>query len=159
MDVGDDGEAIVWCTFHTNLCVIYKERSIWRMVGDPDTGYIEQVGVTMGLVNPLGVVAAGAADYVACPQGIYRFNLDQLSEASVPLRPIFQEVHVNYGSLDRPGGILSCQVGWKSCLYDIALGYAMGKLYVGYFEYAYTGEEGSGAGVLLGDGAGHFNAS
>lgn len=134
-DVGIDGENILWCTMHTNVLVIYKERSIWRLVGDPDSGYLEVVYDGMGVANPWAVTAAGPVDYVVAQGGLYRFNMDRLEDMSDPLRPLFTAQQVNAGALTAPGSIAAA---WGS-YYGVALGYAMGKLYAAYVEVSPTG--------------------
>ena len=138
VDVGTDGEAIVWCTIHTNVLVIYKERSIWRLVGDPDSGYLEQMYDGLGLVSQWGVVAAGPVDYFVGPNGLYKNNLDRIDDETGPIRPLFTDSLTNAGALTPPGGILPGSQWITDALYcySVALGYAMGKLYLSYGERA-----------------------
>jgi hypothetical protein len=129
VDVGAEGEAIIWCTVHSNTLIIYKEHSIWMLVGDPDTGYLQMVNDTIGLSGASAVVGAGAVDYFVGSNGLYRFNLDRFEDITGPVRPLFQAGLVK-GALTQPGSILPGAV----FPYDLALGYAMGKLYITYQE-------------------------
>jgi len=142
VDVGQDGEPIVWCTLHINVLMIYKERSIWRLVGDPDTGTLEQVEEGTGLVGPWAVASADAVDYFIAPGGLRKSNLDKSEDISAPLRPIFQENFTNAGNLTAPGYILpgSAYHSDSEFCYAAALGYGMGKLYLTYYE-AESGEQ------------------
>lgn len=140
VNVGMDGEEIVWCTMHTNVLVIYKERSIWRLVGDPDTGYLEQLSDGMGLVNAYAVASAGAVDYFVGPNGLYRNNLDSIQDISGGIRPLFDSRLTNSGPMTPPGQILpgsSFLTNSVDC-YHVALGYALGKLYVAFQEVPMT---------------------
>ena len=136
VDVGSDGEAIVWCTMHTNVLVIYKERSIWRLVGDPDTGTLEQVVEGVGLVSAFAVTSAGQHDYFVAPNGLYKFDLDRATDITDPIRPLFDTTYQNAGPLTRLGSIAPGPNYFSNSLncYGVALGYAMGKLYVAFME-------------------------
>jgi hypothetical protein len=93
VDVGDDGEAILNITVHTRLAIIYKERSIWRLIGDPDTGTLEKTKATVGLIGPMAVVNGGGTDYGVSPDGVFSFDMDTLTKISPRLDPIFQGVY------------------------------------------------------------------
>lgn len=136
VDVGADGEAIVWCTMHTNVLVIYKERSIWRLVGDPDTGTLEQVVDGLGLVSAFAVTPAGQHDYFVAPNGLYKFDIDRAIDITDPLRPLFDTTYANAGPLTRLGSLAPGPNYFSNSLncYGVALGYAMGKLYMAFVE-------------------------
>jgi hypothetical protein len=136
VDVGMDGEDILWCTVHTNIIAIYKERSVWRLVGDPDTGTLEQMEDGTGLVSAFAIVAAGKVDYFVAPNGLRVSNLDATQDISGAIAPLFNSNIVNAGPLTLPGSILPGPDFLATSLdaYGIALGYAMGKLYVAYNE-------------------------
>ena len=136
VDVGTEGEAILWCTIHTNILVIYKERSIWMLVGDPDTGYLQQMDEAIGLVNPFAVVGAGNKDYFVGPGGLRVFDMDRVGDATGEVLPLFQAGLQSGIGLGTPGSILPGAAYNANSLaaYAVALGYAMGKLYVGFAE-------------------------
>ena len=145
VDVGMEGEAIIWCTMHTGILVIYKERSIWELVGDPDTGYLQQIDDGRGLVNAWSVVSGGPGDYFVAPTGLQSFNLDAATQGGGEISPLFTASIVNNGtSLTPPGSILpppSFQQGTGNALncYWMCLGYGLGKLYVAYAEQGVGG--------------------
>ncbi|HWE51404.1 MAG TPA: hypothetical protein VG273_16550 [Bryobacteraceae bacterium] len=138
INVGDEGEAILWCTIHGNTLVIYKERSIWMLVGDPSTGYLQQVRAGFGIVGQWGVVSAGLIDYLVGPGGVFAFNLDALTPVGDSILPLFTEQGENTGPRTLPGAILTGPAFNSTNLqpYAVSLGYAMGKLYIGYAENA-----------------------
>jgi hypothetical protein len=145
VNVGLDGEDIMWVTIHANVLVIYKERSIWYLAGDPDTGTLEILEDGTGLVSPFAVVCAGAYDYFVAPNSLRRCspNLGRTEDISGEIRPLFTSHSVNAGPLTTPGNILpgSLWVAGVTSLdaYAIALGFAMGKLYVSYSENVAAG--------------------
>lgn len=135
-DVGLDDERIVWCTVHTNLLVMYKERSIWILIGDPASGQVEQAYDGFGLVNAFALAPAGQVDYFVGPGSLCLFDMSQVHQVSGDIRPLFNENIVNDGRLTPPGSILPGTAFNANSLspYAIALGHAMGRLYVGYAE-------------------------
>jgi hypothetical protein len=141
VDVGQDGEAIVWCTQHNNSFVIYKERSIWMLVGDPDSGYLQQVSDEGGICGQWAVTSAGAFDYFVGPGGLYTFDMSRPQQASGKILPIFNQSLTNNGAMTPPGSILLGTANNSTSVYPyaVALGYAMGKLYIGYAEQASAG--------------------
>ena len=98
--VGDSGERILAVTLKSNQLWIYKERSIWRMVGDFEDfqGEIESTYSVVGLAAPKGVASYGAVDFIVTTAGIYRFNGDTAVEVSQDIRPIFLGETVSFGS-------------------------------------------------------------
>lgn len=139
VNVGMEGEAIVWCTIHSNTLVIYKERSIWVLVGDPDTGYLQEIRDTIGIAGQFAVVSAGMVDYMVCSGGLYQFNLDTLQMVGEAILPLFTTKIINNGAASgAPGSILSGASfnSTSTSPYAVSLGYAMGKLYMGYAERA-----------------------
>jgi hypothetical protein len=136
VDVGLDQENILWCSFHTNLTVIYKERSIWMLIGDPATGTLEPVYDGKGIVNAFALAPAGQIDYFIAPNGLCLFDMSQVHEISNQILPLFNQSIPNTGPLTPPGSILPGAPGsWNiSSTYAVAIGHAMGRLYVSYAE-------------------------
>jgi hypothetical protein len=145
IDVGLDGEAIVWCTVHSNLLVIYKERSIWILIGDPVTGQLEQAYDGFGLVNAFALAPAGQIDYFVGPGSLCVFDMSQVHEVTGNVLPLFNQSVTNGGPLTPPGSIKpgTAYNSTSNSPYAVALGHAMGRLYVGYAE------QGTGAYNLL----------
>ncbi len=90
VDVGDDDEAILRITCHTRVAIIYKERSIWRLIGDPDTGTLEQTKSKVGILGSRAVVNGGDVDYFASVDGVFSFDMDKPTKLTPRLDPIFQ---------------------------------------------------------------------
>lgn len=136
VDVGMETEAIVWCTLHTNTLVIYKERSIWMLVGPPDTGYLQVVQSDLGLMGQWAVVTAGVLDYFVAPDGLCLFTGEAVRFIGDAISPLFNVDGTNTGPLVRPGAVLAGTAfnSNSTAPYAVALGYAMGKLYIGYAE-------------------------
>jgi hypothetical protein len=135
-EVGQEGEAIVWCTIHSNLLVIYKERSIWVLIGDPKSGQLEQIYDGFGLVNAFALAAAGQIDYFVGPGGLNVFDMAQVHAITGNTLPLFNQSIANTGALTPPGSILpgSAFNSNSTSPYAIALGHAMGRLFVAYAE-------------------------
>jgi hypothetical protein len=147
VDVGTEGEAILWCTQHTNLIVIYKERSTWQLIGDPesDTSVLEQIHDSIGIAGAFAVVSAGQYDYLVSSQGLHRFDTSGFQDAAGAILPLFNAsmAHLtgSLSALSPPGGIAPGPQYGSDALYcyALALGYAMGKLYIGYTEQTVSG--------------------
>lgn len=87
--VGAPDDHILGITLHTRMAVIYKQRSIWRLVGDPVTGTLEQSSATVGALGVRAIANAGEADYFLSNDGLFLFDLDLEHPASEPLKPVF----------------------------------------------------------------------
>jgi hypothetical protein len=141
VDVGDEGEEIVWCTIHTNLEVIYKERSIWMLIGsDPGTATLEKVYDGCGLAGQFGLAPAGMIDYFVGPNALYVFDMNAVHEVAGAVLPIFNQSITNAGALTSPGSVLAGSAFNSRSLapYAVSLGHANGKLYVSYAELGGT---------------------
>lgn len=140
VDVGTENEAILWCTFHTNLCVIYKERSIWMFVGDFSTGYLQCVRDDIGINSAFSVTSAGTVDYFVGPGGLRLFDMDRVREdAGAAIQPLFTDSQADSILSAAPlvPGRVAAGTAYNSgssAQYAVALGYALGKLYAGYAE-------------------------
>ncbi len=90
--VGDDGEAIVFISIKPNMAIIYKERSIWRLTGDPDnlSGDLERIATEIGLSGPKAICSAGAIDFFRGPEGLYACDGDGVRKVSKKLDPLFK---------------------------------------------------------------------
>lgn len=90
-DAGNDDDPIVEITNHNRLLLIYKQRSRWRLVGDPATADAECADVTMGLVGRSAIANAGpTGDFMVGNEGIYLCNADNALKVSGPIDPIFK---------------------------------------------------------------------
>jgi hypothetical protein len=143
VDVGSDGENIQWCTCHTNVLMIYKQKSIWRLVGDPSSGTLEQVEEGVGLTSPFAITPGqGGIDYFVSPSGLRVCNLDRSQLFGPEISPLFTSNIVNNGRATNPPGSILPGPNWLTDsidAYAVALGFAMGKLYLAYGENVTAG--------------------
>jgi hypothetical protein len=88
---GEEGEAIVATMPHVRQLRFYKDKSVWRLTGDPDdyTGDLEQTNAEIGLIGAKAIVANGALDYFQGQEGIYACNGDSVKDISAGIKPIF----------------------------------------------------------------------
>ncbi|MBM3744162.1 MAG: hypothetical protein FJW34_00020 [Acidobacteria bacterium] len=130
--VGDDGEVLLRVTTHKRLAILYKERSIWRLLGDPndEAATIEQTNANIGILGPRAVADAGALDYFAGPQGVYGFDFDRERKISEKLDPIFKGAYTELADGIRVPPI-SSQAQYRA---RAVLAYANDLLYFSYPE-------------------------
>jgi len=135
-DVGLSGEAIVWATIHANLTVFYKERSIWILIGSPLTGQLEQMYEGAGLCGQFALAPAGQVDYYISANGLCLFDMTESHVLSGNILPLFNQNLANSGPLTTPGSVMpgSFFNSRSTACYAIALGHAMGRLYIAYAE-------------------------
>jgi hypothetical protein len=88
-EVGQADDHVQAITMHSRVAILYKQRSIWRLQGDPDTGILEQTSAAIGALGPRAVTAAGAVDYLVSNDGCFLFDLDAEHKKSAKLDPIF----------------------------------------------------------------------
>lgn len=98
VDVGAADDHIQAITQHSRIAILYKQRSVWRLQGDPDTGILEQTSAAIGALGPRAVTPAGAVDYVLSTDGCFLFDLDSEHKRSENLDTIFYGV-VNWTGL------------------------------------------------------------
>ena len=143
VDVGLEDEEIVWCSIHGNVLVIYKERTIWMIIGtDPSTATLEQVYEGMGLANAFALAPAGAIDYFGGPNGLQIFDMNAVRMISGNILPLFNQKLTNDGTpLTPPGSVLPGTAfnSNSTACYAIALGHALGRLYISYAELTSAG--------------------
>ena len=132
VDIGDDGEALVAITVHPRSAVIYKERTVWILYGDPDTGTLQQAHATIGLRGPRAVANAGDKDYFAGTDGaIHSFDLSAVGNVSGNVQPLLQGLITQQG-LDSSTYV--CGPIYAYGTTEAALGFGNGQLWVSYFE-------------------------
>jgi hypothetical protein len=130
VDVGQSGDDILAVTCHKRMAVIYKQRSIWRLTGDPAEADPEQTSANVGLLGERAIVNAGAVDYFAAAEGIYRFNGDFEEKISTPVDPIFKGDWVTIAG-DALGVVKPISVQRAS---QAVMGFINGRLYFSYVE-------------------------
>ncbi|HTB10937.1 MAG TPA: hypothetical protein VK752_05175 [Bryobacteraceae bacterium] len=132
VDVGDDGEEIVWVTVHPRSAVIYKERTVWILFGDPDTGTLQQAHATVGLRGQRAVANAGDSDYFLGTSGqLLKFDLTSIADVGQNVRPLFQGLFILQGvDTDET----TCAPIYPYGNSTAALGFGNGQLMVSYQE-------------------------
>jgi hypothetical protein len=129
VDVGDAGEAIVAISCKARLAIIYKQRSIWRLIGDPDSGSLEIAHSKRGIVGARSFASAGQLDYFGWVDGVYS-TADgvSLTKVSTKLDPLFLGQFTDLG-----GGNLSAPVD-PATISSVAMEYFSGRVFVSYRE-------------------------
>jgi hypothetical protein len=102
VDIGEKGEGIVAVTLRPRYSTIYKDNSIWRLVGDPgdidaDLECVtEEIGAS-GAQAVIGPLVTGM-DYFQGPEGLYSFNGETARKITGKLDLLFRgEVPNNEG--------------------------------------------------------------
>jgi len=130
--VGDTGEQIHACSVLGGSLYIFKERSVWRLVGDPEDGILELVTGEIGISGPRCIASARDEIYYSSRFGIYRFNGNAPQRLSGFLDPIFNGEGVATGS----GDVLPAQN--LQYLNTTCLEVSNNMLFVGYSAGAAT---------------------
>lgn len=137
VDIGDAGEEILWISVKARHAIIYKERSIWRLIGDPDTGYLEIANSRMGLAGRRAVANAGQLDYFAAStkDGVYS-TADGvvLTKVSQKVEPMFLGRYTDLGS----GWAFAPPISFAN-VGRSAMEYIRGHVFLSYPEEGYTG--------------------
>lgn len=147
LDVGLDDEDIVWATIHNNLIILYKQRTIWILIGsDPTTAQLEQAYEGPGLVNQWALTSAGQVDYFVAPNGLKLFDMSMVHDLSAGILPLFNQTILNGSPLDPPGSMLpGGTVNQLHALtfsaYAVSLGHAFGRLFLSYAENGASGTQ------------------
>lgn len=89
-DAGGEDDELIQVTVHKQAILLYKNRSIWRLIGDPDTSDPTQSNAADGLVGPKAVCNAGSHDYAVLGEGVYKVTLDTEEKISDAIDPIFK---------------------------------------------------------------------
>lgn len=95
VDVGGDDDPIVEVVAQSNTLRIYKQRSIWRISGDPDKSDPEVVISGIGVAGPYAVAPGMGVDFFLGSDGVYRFDGDSIVRISNRIQPIFSGRHVS----------------------------------------------------------------
>jgi len=124
-DAGDVREAILAGAYRNRLALFYKEKSIWRLDGDPDTNDPEDTNAGVGIVGPFALASDGGVDYFVGPEGVYQFNGDRTVKISTRLDPIFKGEYVKVGDVFFPP--LN-----QAFLQSVVMAARFGRLYLSY---------------------------
>jgi hypothetical protein len=124
VDVGTDrGDEVLFMAVKPNQIIVYRKKSIWRVLYDfqDPNGRIEVVVPDLGIVGCHAVAPTSIGDYFRAPEGIYKFNGDWAAKHSAKLDPVFLgQIGENFAGED-PSYQLRC-----------ALAYRAGRLWVSY---------------------------
>jgi hypothetical protein len=130
-DVGALNDTIMAVSVKPNQIVIYKQKSIWRIVGDLGTGRVEQVSSDCGCVGINAIARSSSGDYIVGKEGVYRWNGETSKKVTQKLDPLFGDQDVQIAT-----GITYPRA--KPDLSNSALGIRNGRLYFSYPEVGAT---------------------
>jgi hypothetical protein len=90
--VGEDGEAIVAVAVFPRMVIILKERSIHRLVGDPEeaSSDIERINADVGLIGEMAWCYGAGTVYFQTAEGVARLSSDRALKVSLKLDPVFK---------------------------------------------------------------------
>jgi hypothetical protein len=89
VNVGAPDDTIQVITLHPQLAAIYKQKCIWRLLGDPVSGALVNSAATCGTLGKQAVANCGTYDMFQAPDGVYSFNMDANLLASEKIAPVF----------------------------------------------------------------------
>lgn len=153
VDIGELGEGIVGVTIRPRMATIYKDSSIWRLVGDPNDidGDLELVTRAIGAISP--PLSVGGMDYFEGAEGLYGYNGERPSKITGKLDPLFRgETPEDAGFAFSPVAPLEQDPQARALN---ALGHRNGRL---YFFYAATGASFPNRGITCELGADNWAA-
>lgn len=129
-DNGDASERILYAVSRGNVLYLYKERSIWRVVGDIATNLPEEAAARVASVGPRAVAHGPGYEVMGTEEGVGIFSGDAYRDISGPLKPIFQGE-----ATELPGGITVS--GWNRATASAScIAYSNGRVYFSYPEGA-----------------------
>ncbi len=99
-DAGGDDDELLVTIDHKQALIFYKARSIWRLIGDPETADPVKTNSNIGIVGPQAACNNGAVDLIMGPEGVYSFNGDFETKISQALDPIFKGEWVKLSATD-----------------------------------------------------------
>ncbi|MBZ5578257.1 MAG: hypothetical protein LAP40_16970 [Acidobacteriia bacterium] len=138
VDVGEEGEHVEAIAVYPRMVIILKERTIHRLVGDPDdlASDIERTNVEIGQIGPKAWAAAGQVIYLQATEGVYGTasgsvylgTSDSAGKLTGPLDPIFkQDTILTAGTIPSAPVHPTANVRSGACM-----AYRNGRLYFSY---------------------------
>ena len=127
VDIGtDSGDAIIAIAVRPKTLIIYRQRSIWRQLGDFDdpNARIEPIVPELGIAGPRAMCSTSLGDYfmASAGRGLYYFNNDTAQNVSDGfVDPIFRGQQTE--NLRQFGSAYEA---------DIAVGYRGGRVWISY---------------------------
>jgi hypothetical protein len=89
-DVGEEAEPTYAISVKPHMALIYKAHSIWRLLGDPEDGQLEQLTSHAGLRGPRSWAPHGVVDYILANEGLHLIGGDRLYKITDKIDPIFK---------------------------------------------------------------------
>lgn len=138
VDIGTDrGDAILYIAVKPQQLIIYRQKSIWRLLYDFEdpNSRIEAVVPELGTVGYRSVACSSQGDYFRAPEGIYKFNGDWAAKVSRRLDPVFVGLPNENFAVESPGAQSNCALGlhagrlWVSYTYQSSLGNGSSFIY------------------------------
>ena len=127
VDIGNDsGDAILNLSVRPGMLLVYRQKSIWRVIGDlgDPTSTIGPLIPNMGIVGPRAVVGTSNGDIAVVKQGqaygLYRVT-DWEQRISGKVEPIFNGIGAECYPAMNAAAASTC-----------ALGYQLGRLWFAY---------------------------
>lgn len=124
-DCGDVREAILAASVRTRQLRLFKERSIWRIDGDPESADPEMTTSSVGIVGPNALASYRGLDYFVGDEGVYVFNGDREEQISDKTGPIFKGEYTKIGDAYVPP--MNQDLAWLT-----SLAQRNGRLYLSY---------------------------
>lgn len=160
-DIGDDsGDEILAIAVRPLTLIIYRRKTIWRVLGDFDdpNSRIDCIVPEVGIAGVRAMVSTSVGDYfvASAGRGVFYFNNDWAQPLSAKVDPIFRGLPTeNFPTLGK-GYASQIAVGFRSgrlwVSYPLANGNAAGSLiYHLASQRWFAGTEGYGAFLDVGD--------
>jgi hypothetical protein len=131
-DNGDSDEQILAATKHGQRLMLYKERSVWRIIGDIENARPERAAAVVAPVGAKAVAPGPGYDVICTEESVGIFNGDSFRDLSAAIKPIFQGERT-----DIPGGITI--EGWnRAAASSSCIAYSNGRIYFSYPEGSAT---------------------
>lgn len=155
VDVGtDSGDEIRYMAVRPQMIIVYRAKSIWRILYDFEdpNGRVEVVVPDLGIVGPRAVVATSLGDYFRSPEGIHRYG-DWAQKVSTKLDPIFLGKDAEPFLAENPTYQSKCALGFHAGRLWVSLTFGGGtsnnQSFVYHVETARWFPSGRAAGAFL----------
>lgn len=93
-DIGEEGEQILAVAIYPRMAIFFKERSVHRLVGDPDdlASDLERTNAEIGLLGAKAWSQAGSLLYAQGLEGVYvgAGTFDQIQKLTKDIDPLFK---------------------------------------------------------------------
>ena len=101
VNVGRSDDKILEITLHPQMACIYKQRTVWRLYGDPVSGSLVNSSATCGAAGKAAVSNCGSYDLYLSDDGVYTFTGEADAPVSEKIAPVFMgKQWINLGASD-----------------------------------------------------------